>query len=192
MSGHSKWNNIKNRKGAMDAKKSKQFSLISRLIKAAVREGSSDDPSFNPNLRTLLDKARAANMPKDKVQRAIDRGMGRSVGAGAIKEIQYEGFAPNGIGLIIVALTDNTQRTSSSLREVLSKAGGSMGGPNSVMYAFSRNHQGEFEPTIPMPVTDEATIEKLETLLDTIRENEDVEEVYIQAVWNGKDVAELE
>jgi YebC/PmpR family DNA-binding regulatory protein len=183
MSGHSKWNNIKNRKGAADAKRSKIFSQIARLIKAAVKEGGSGDPSFNPTLRMILEKARAANMPKENIQRAIDRGLGRTASGAAIEEKAYEAYGPHGVGLIIVAFTENTTRTSANIRAVLTRAGGTLGGPNSVMYAFQRTPQGEYQSTMPMQLTDQAQIDQLETLIDTLRSDDDVEDVYVAAEW---------
>lgn len=183
MSGHSKWSNIKNRKGAQDAKKGKVFSLIAKQIRLAVKEGASDDPKSNPSLRLALDKARAANMPKENVQRAIDRGMGRSSG-GQLTEIIYEGFAPQGIGILVQAVTDNKQRTGGEVRHIFSKAGGSLGGPGSAMYLFSRSEDGqEYLPTMPIEITDPAQQEQLEELIDLLRSNEDVEDVYCAGTW---------
>lgn len=184
MAGHSKWNNIKNRKGAADAKRGKVFSQIGKLIKSAVKEGKSGDPKFNPQLRLLLDKARAANMPKENIDRAIDRGLGRGKG-GAINEIVYEGYAAGGVGLIIVGQTDNPQRTAAEIRNILSKAGGSLGGPGSVMFMFERRGE-EYHPTMPLPLEDEEQILQLEELLDSIRATDDVEDVYAAAVWEGQ------
>lgn len=185
MAGHSKWNNIKNRKGAADAKRGKTFSQIAKLIKSAVKEGKSGDPKFNPQLRLLLDKARAANMPNSNIERAIDRGLGRGKG-GAIQEIVYEGYAAGGVGVVIVGQTDNAQRTAAEVRNVLSKAGGSLGGPGSVMFMFERQGE-EYKPTIPMELTDEDQVAKIEELMENIRAIDDVEDVYTAAMWEGKD-----
>lgn len=178
MAGHSKWANIKNRKGAQDAKKGKIFSQMSKNIKIAVKEGKSGDVNTNAALRLAIDKARAANMPKENIQRAIDRGLGKSATGAAIQEVIYEGYGPQGVGLVIVALTDNTQRTSSSIKNLVSKAGGSLGGPGSVMYMFERNQDGDYVCTMPMAVDDEAVVKKIEDLMDKLREDEDVEDVY--------------
>src|SRR5260221_2417488 len=136
MSGHSKWNNIKNKKGAADIQKGKLFSQLSKQIRVTVREGKSGDPRFNPSLRLVLDKARAANMPKENIERAIDRGLGKGKG-GDIREVVYEGYAPGGAGLLVVAHTDNNQRTAGEIRFLFSKAGGSLAGPGAAMYLFS-------------------------------------------------------
>jgi YebC/PmpR family DNA-binding regulatory protein len=185
MAGHSKWNNIKNRKGAADIKRGKLFSQISKEIRVAVKEGKSGDPNANPRLRLQVDKARAANMPKENIQRAIDRGLGKGKG-GAIQEIVYEGFGPNGVGLLIIGMTDNTQRTSSELRTIMYKAGGSLGGPGSAMYLFTRQGD-EYTPAIPMDITDPDIQEKLQNLIDMLRENDDVEDVFCAGVWEGKE-----
>lgn len=177
MSGHSKWNNIKNRKGAQDKAKSKTFSQLSRLIRAAAKQGNSGDPKSNPSLRLVLDKARMANMPNVKVQKAIDVALGKGTG-NQIQEIVYEGFGPGGVGMMIVALTDNLNRSSSEIRFALSKAGGSLGSPGSARYMFERNQEGEFIPTMKIPVSEE-DLTKLMELADTLRENEDVEDVFL-------------
>ncbi len=180
MSGHSKWNNIKNKKAAVDKVKGSVFCKLSRNIRAAVREGGSGDSNSNASLRLWLDKARAANMPKANVQRAIDAGLGKGAN-GAIKEIVYEGFGPQGIGMMIVALTDNGNRTTSEIRNILSKSGGSLGSPNSVKYMFARNGAGEYECTIPLPLQDEKHREKMKQLIEQLLEQEDVEDVYCAA-----------
>lgn len=187
MAGHSKWANIKNRKGAQDAKKGKVFSQLSKLIKAAVKEGGSGDPNSNPGLRVILDKARAANMPKDNIQRAIDRGTGKTASGVSLQEKAYEAFGPQGVGLVILAMTDNDQRTSSNVRSLLTRAGGSLGGPNSVMYMFQRDQNGDFQPTMPMNLEDEHLISQIETLVENLRADDDVEDVYVGATWEGKD-----
>lgn len=177
MSGHSKWNNIKNRKGAQDTLKSKVFSQLSRLIRVAAKQGGSGDPKSNSALRLILDKARVANMPKDKVQKAIDVALGKGNGS-QIQEIVYEGFGPGGIGMMIVSFTDNVNRSSAEIRFVLGKAGGSLGSPGSVRYMFTRDHEGEFVATMKLPVSEEDSA-KLAELADNLRELEDVEDVFM-------------
>ena len=177
MSGHSKWNNIKNRKGAQDAAKSKTFSQLSRLIRVAAKEGNSGDPKSNSALRLVLDKARMANMPNARIQKAIDVALGKGNNS-QIQEIVYEGFGPGGVGMMIVALTDNLNRSSAEIRFILSKAGGSLGSPGSVRYMFSINKEGEFVPTMTFPVSSEDR-SKLIELADNLRENEDIEDVFV-------------
>ena len=176
MSGHSKWNNIKNRKAAVDAVKGKVFSQISRQIRAAVKQGGSGDPNNNAALRLILDKARMANMPKDNVKRAIDVALGKG-SAGQIREIVYEGFAPGGVALMIIALTNNVNRTAGEIRNALSKRGGSLGAPGSAAYMFERKNEAEFAPTMKLTL-DDAQMTAVQETVDELRELEDVEDVF--------------
>ncbi|MBP9820003.1 YebC/PmpR family DNA-binding transcriptional regulator [Candidatus Woesebacteria bacterium] len=178
MAGHSKWNNIKNRKGAVDKKRAKIFGQFAKQIRVAVKEGQSGDPKSNAGLRLILEKARAANMPKENIERAIERGMGKTATGASIQEIVYEGFGPGGVGLLIVAHTDNANRTSSELKFILSRGGGSLGSPGSAHYLFERDLQtGEYIPTMPFEL-DNDTLAQLSTLLETLEENEAVEQVF--------------
>lgn len=190
MSGHSKWNNIKNRKGAVDARKAKVFSQAAKNIRVAVKEGGSGDPRFNATLRLMLDKARAVNMPKDKIQRAIESGLGKRNGQ-SLHQILYEAFGPGGVAMLIPGITDNPQRTSAEIKFILSRNGGSLAGPGSAQYLFNR-HGEEFTPSMPMELTDEAAIEALEKLINELQENDDVEDVYVAAHWAGMETAETE
>lgn len=177
MAGHSKWNNIKNRKGAQDTKRAKIFGNISKLIRIAVKEGGSGDPKFNPGLRLMLDKARSANMPSANIDRAIQRGLGKSASGASIQEIIYEGFGPGGVAILAVALTDNPNRTSSEIKFAFSRNNGSLGGPGSAMYMFKRDNSGGYECTMPLDI-DESTANSLLNLVDALREIDDVEDVY--------------
>jgi YebC/PmpR family DNA-binding regulatory protein len=179
MSGHSKWNNIKNRKSAQDQKKSKDFFDVTKMIRIAVKMSHDGNPDTNPSLRLALEKARSVNMPKENVQRAIDRALGQGEYGQNIQEVIYEGYGPGGVGFLVVAGTDNTQRTSATVKFAFSRAGGSLGGPGSVMFMFSRDG-AEFVPTIPMPISAEQ-MEQVEALKDTLVEDDDVEEVYTNA-----------
>lgn len=179
MSGHSKWNNIKNKKGAADAKRGKVFSSISKLIRIAVREGNSGDPKFNPSLRTALEKARSANMPKGNIQKAIERGLGKTASGTIIQEIAYEGFGAGGVPMIIVAMSDNPNRTAAEVKFALSRNGGSLGSPGSAMYMFKRSQDGGYECTMPMEVDDKQTINSLRNMVEKLRESEDVEDIYM-------------
>lgn len=133
MSGHNKWSTIKRKKGAIDAKRSKIFSRIIKEINIAVKEGGTD-PNGNARLRLALNNARGANMPKDNIQRALSKAKDSS----ALNEVTYEGYAPNGIAVVIEALTDNPQRTVSNVRSLFSKRGGSLGTNGSVTFMFER------------------------------------------------------
>lgn len=189
MAGHSKWNNIKHRKGAMDAKRSKLFSQVSKMIKIAVKENGSADPGSNPGLRVALDKAKEANMPKDKIQKAIDRGLGKTASGVQMTEIVYEGFGPQGIGMMVVTVTDNKQRTSSEVRHAFTRAGGSLGSPNSVSYLFERDQAGEYQSSMPQDITDAVTISQVEGLVETLRSLDDVEDVYVAATWQSDETS---
>ncbi len=136
MAGHSKWANIQYRKSAQDAKRGKLFTRLIREITVAARlEGG--DPAANPRLRAAIDKALAANMPKDKIERAISRGTGDMEGV-AYEEVRYEGYGPQGVAVMVDCLTDNRNRTVAELRHVFSKWGGNLGTDGSVSYLFDK------------------------------------------------------
>ncbi|MCI1894139.1 MAG: YebC/PmpR family DNA-binding transcriptional regulator [Lactobacillus sp.] len=135
MSGHSKWHNIQGRKNAQDAKRGKIFQKISRELFMAAKQGGSD-PNNNPSLRLVMDKARAANMPKDNVKRALDKADGGD--ATRYDEVTYEGYGPAGIAILVEALTDNKNRTSSDVRVAITRHGGTMATAGAVSYMFDR------------------------------------------------------
>lgn len=135
MSGHNKWSTIKRKKGALDAKRSKIFSKIIKEITIAVREGGSD-PDGNPRLRLGIANAKGASMPKDTIQRAINKGADKD--AAALTETTYEGKGPHGIAIFVECMTDNTQRTVSNIRSYFSKHGGELGKNGSLNYLFDR------------------------------------------------------
>ncbi|KFI23999.1 YebC/PmpR family DNA-binding transcriptional regulator [Nitrosococcus oceani] len=136
MAGHSKWANIQYRKGAQDAKRGKLFTRLIREITVAARlEGG--DPATSPRLRTAIDKAFAANMPKDNIERAIKRGTGDLEGV-AYEEVRYEGYGPYGVAVMVDCMTDNRNRTVAEVRHVFSKWGGNLGTDGSVAYLFSK------------------------------------------------------
>jgi YebC/PmpR family DNA-binding regulatory protein len=135
MAGHSKFKNIMHRKGAQDKKRSAMFSKLSREITVAAKMGT-PDPDMNPRLRAAVLAAKAQSMPKDNIQRAIDKS---SAGEGEnYEEIRYEGFGPGGVSLIVEALTDNRNRTATNVRTIFSKNGGNLGASGSVSHGFSR------------------------------------------------------
>ncbi len=142
MSGHSKWSTIKRQKGATDAKRGAVFTKLGNTIAISVREGGSGDPESNFKLRLAIEKARAANMPKENITRSIDRGLGKG-GEAALESALYEGFGPAGAAVLVEAITDNRARTGSELRNIFEKVGGSLGGPGAVSYMFTR--VGEIE-----------------------------------------------
>ena len=136
MSGHSKWHNIQGRKNAQDAKRGKVFQKLSREIYMAAKAGG-PDPSMNPALRLVVDKAKAANMPNDNVERAIKKATS-AVDETNYDEITYEGYGPGGVGILVQALTDNRNRTATNVRVAFTRNGGSLGETGSVSYLFDR------------------------------------------------------
>lgn len=137
MAGHSKWSSIKHKKAATDAKRGKLFTKLARGITIAARDGGGD-PESNPALALAVQKARDASMPKDNIQRAIDRGTGEGSDAEAIEHVVYEGYGPGGAAILVDALTDNRNRTGAEVRHAFEKAGGSLGEPGSVAWQFEK------------------------------------------------------
>ena len=144
MAGHSKWANIKHRKAAADAKKGKVFTRLIKEITVAAKQGGGD-PNTNPKLRLMLDKARDANMTKDSVTRAIQRGTGELEGV-AYEEARYEGYGPGGAAVMVDCLTDNRTRTIAEVRHAFTKAGGNIGADGSVAFQFKHCGQFVFAP----------------------------------------------
>lgn len=142
MAGHSKWANIKHRKAAQDAKRGKLWSKLIREVTVAARVGGAAD---NPRLRTAVDAAIAANMPKDTIERAVQRGAGGHEG-GDLEEITYEGYAPGGVAVLVEAMTDNRNRTAAEVRHAFSKHGGNLGTDGSVAYLFEHKGIVAFAP----------------------------------------------
>ena len=135
MAGHSKFKNIMHRKGAQDKKRSAQFSKLSREITVAAKMGT-PDPDMNPRLRLAVNNAKAASMPKDNIQRAIDKAA--AAGGEDYEEVRYEGYGPGGVALIVEALTDNRNRTATNVRTAFSKNGGTLGATGAVSHGFER------------------------------------------------------
>jgi len=163
MAGHSHSANVKHRKNAVDAKKAKIFSKLARHIISAARQGGAD-PETNLKLKYAVEKARAANMPKDNIERAIKRGTGDKDGS-AFEELIYEGYAPGGVALLVCCLTDNRNRTAPDVKNIFEKAAGSMGGSGSVAFLFDfrsiyvvetgeRNEEGMMELVLEAGVED--------------------------------------
>ena len=137
MSGHSKWSSIKHKKGAADAKRGKLFSKLTRAIIVAAKEGG-PDPAGNLALQNAVEKAKAASMPKDNIDRAIAKGSGADADADAFETIVYEGYGPEGVAVIVEALTDNRNRTAADVRHMFSKHGGNLGATGAVAWQFDR------------------------------------------------------
>ncbi len=168
MAGHSKWANIKHRKAAADAKKGKVFTRLIKEITVAARLGGGD-PDSNPRLRLCLDKAREANMTKDSVTRAVQRGTGELEGV-AYEEVRYEGYGAGGAAVLVDCLTDNRTRTVAEVRHAFTKAGGNMGADGSVAYLFKHCGQFVFAPGASEDKVMEAA---LEAGADDVVTNED-------------------
>src|SRR3954465_11256905 len=136
MSGHSHWATIKHKKGAIDAKRGKLFSKLSRAIIIAARNGGGD-PEMNLKLRYAIDKARSVSMPKDNIERAVKRGTGDMEGM-TFEEITYEGYGPGGVAVLVDVLTDNRNRTSGEIRKIFERGGGKMGSSGKFAFLFER------------------------------------------------------
>jgi len=139
MSGHSKWATIKRHKAAIDAKRGKIFSVMSKELTIAARDGGGD-PEFNPRLRTIMMKAKQANMPADNVDRAIKKGTGELPGV-TYEELTYEGYGPGGVGIIVEVTTDNKNRSASEVRSTFTKHGGNLAGAGALAFNFQRKGQ---------------------------------------------------
>ena len=171
MSGHNKWANIKHRKAAQDAKKSQVFTKLIREIIVAAREGGGD-PNTNPRLRTVLEKAREANMSRETIERSIKKGTGE-LEVERYEEITYEAYAPGGVALYILALTDNKNRTAQELRHILSKNGGTLAESGSVAWLLERKGVIEI-PAEKIPDMDEFMLLAIDAGAEDIEEGDPV------------------
>lgn len=168
MAGHSKWSNIKHRKAAQDARRGKVFTKIIRELTVAARQGGGN-PEDNPRLRAVVDKALTANMKKDTIERAIERGAGGG-DDGNFDELTYEGYGPGGVAVLVEAMTDNRNRTVADVRHAFSKTGGNLGTDGSVAYLFSKKSVIVFAPGVDEERLMEAG---LEAGADDIAEQDD-------------------
>ena len=157
MSGHSKWATIKHQKGAKDKARGKLFAKLIRQVEVAAREGGGD-PDMNPTLRTMWNKARDASVPIDTIERAVKRGTGELEGV-RYEQVNYEGYAPNGVAVYVETLTDNRNRTGADIRSIFTKNGGSMAEPGAVSWQFERKGT----VVLPKKVTED---ELMEVVLD--------------------------
>jgi len=174
MSGHNKWSKIKHKKAITDKAKGQNFTKIAKMIKIAARKGI--DPQTNSELRLALEKAKEVNMPKDNIQRILDKA-DKNDG----QEILYEAFANDGVGLLIKAYTDNVNRTVAELRHALTKNGGSLGNPGTVMWMFEEIlYLNDYKAKIPTELNQESG-EKLESLLEILEELDDIEQIWHNA-----------
>jgi len=174
MSGHSKWANIKRQKSINDAKRSKIFSKLSRVITIAARTGGGD-PASNPSLRLAVEKAKEARMPKENVDKAIRKGAGTDTGGSDYHEAVYEGYGPNGEAFYIKAITDNKNRTVAEIRNIFGKYGGSLGGAGSTAYIFIPDPEN---PIFEIEVLGEGQKDILIKLLEDLDEHDDIQDIY--------------
>jgi len=179
MSGHSKWSKIKRKKGASDAKRSKVFSRIIKEIVVAVKEGGSGDPDFNPRLRLAVSNAKGANMPKDNVIRAIKKAL--ESGSTALYQPTYEGYAPGGIAVFVECMTDNINRTVSSVRATFNKRGGNMATNGSVDFLFER--KGQFTLSTEDKDPEELELELIDGGAEDIEIDEETNEMFVTVAF---------
>jgi YebC/PmpR family DNA-binding regulatory protein len=175
MSGHSKWHNIQGRKNAQDAKRGKIFQKLSRELYMAAKSGG-PDPSGNPSLRMVMDKARANNMPKSNIERAIKKAEGNS--DEHYDEITYEGYAPGGIAVFVEALTDNKNRTASAVRVAFTRNGGSMGATGSVAYMFDRKGYIAIDRSTTDADEDQVLLDVMNAGGDDLETSDEAYEIY--------------
>lgn len=179
MSGHSKWSTIKRQKGAADIKRGQSFTKVANAITIAVRQGGSGDPGSNPRLRSALEEAKALNMPKDNIQRAIDRGLG--VGKEALEEITFEGFGPGKVAFLVEAVTDNRLRTLQEIKNLFERSGGSLAGQGAVAYMFEK--KGEIKVS---KVSEEDILTLIDLGAEDIEEDMQKYLVYTEATKVGE------
>lgn len=179
MSGHSKWSKVKHQKATTDVVKAAAFTRASRAISLAVREGGGvADPTMNFRLRLAIEKAKAVNMPKDNIERAIAKAKGE--GGAAIEQIMYEGYGPHGVAFIVETATDNRQRTVAAVKNIFDRHGGSMGGMGAVSYLFKRVGI-VVVPRTPDLTADRMVEQALEAGADDVIERDDVFEIFTPA-----------
>jgi len=175
MAGHNKWSKIKHKKAASDAQKSAVFGKLARSITVESKKVGGDTSA--PSLRAVIEKARMANMPKDNIERAVQKGTGAD--ASSLEEVLYEAYGPGGSALLIEGVTDNRNRTGAEIKHLLSKHGADLATPGSAIWAFEKTDEG-YDPktTVSLSETDG---EKIGSLIDTLEEHDDVQNVYTTA-----------
>ena len=174
MAGHSKWKQIKHKKAAADAKRGALFGKMARAITNAVKAAGGDE--YSPGAQAILERARSVDMPKDNIERAIEKGKG--VGVGSLETLLFELYAPGGVACLIVATTDSRNRTVQELKHLLSEYDCSIGVAGSAVWAFEKQIDGTYTPLAPQNVTGESA-EALESLLEDLYERDDVDSVYV-------------
>ncbi|MDO8548319.1 MAG: YebC/PmpR family DNA-binding transcriptional regulator [bacterium] len=176
MAGHSKWAKLKHVKGKTDAQKAKTFSKLVRFITVEAKKAKGDRNAAG--VRTAIEKARAANMPADNIERALDKASGQGA---ELEQVTYEAYGPGGCALIIEGYTDSRNRTSQELKHLLGQHGGTLANPGAAMWAFSKNAEGKLEAVSPIELSYEDA-QKMAELSDALEEHDDVNEVYTNAV----------
>lgn len=190
MAGHSKWANIKRRKGAQDKKRAKEFTRTIKEIYVTIKEGGSGDPEANPALRNAIANAKGVNMPKDTIERAIKKANGAD--ADTYEEVSFEGYGPNGIAFFVECTTNNTNRTVASIRSVFSKNGGSLGVNGSVEFMFDRKSVFTTKAeSLSMPM-DELELELIDFGAETFEVEEGILSIYSNFSDFGRMSAALE
>jgi YebC/PmpR family DNA-binding regulatory protein len=175
MAGHSKWAKLKHTKGKTDAQKAKLFSKLVRFITIEAKKAKGDKNA--PGVRAAVEKAKAANMPADNIERAISKASGDGV---EMEAVVYEAYGPGGTALVIEGYTDNKNRTVQEIKHILSLNNGNFAQTGAAMWAFAKNAEGILEATMPVEVTEEDG-EKLSQLVDALEDQDDVNEVYTNA-----------
>ena len=175
MSGHSKWNNIKNKKGKADAQRGKIFTKLGREILIAVKEGG-PDPASNSKLRDVVAKCKANNMPNDNIERSIKKAAGDG-NAANYEDVVYEGYGPNGVALIIESMTDNRNRTAGEVRHILDKFGGNLGATGSVSWMFDKKGVIVIEKTSTNLTEDDLMMEAIEAGAENFEADEEFYEI---------------
>ena len=175
MSGHNKWSKIKHKKAATDAERSRIFSKHARLIAIASRAAGGDVTS--PGLAVAITRAKQDAMPKDNIERAVTKGLGSD--SAGLTSVLFECYGPGGVALLIVAVTDNNNRTNQEIKHALSKAGYQLGAPGSAAWAFTKTDEG-YTPTTPQTI-DDSTSKALTELILTLHELPDVTDIYTTA-----------
>lgn len=173
MAGHSKWAKLKHTKGKTDAQKAKLFSKMVKIIGVELKKAKGDKTAAG--VRNAVDRALAANMPKDNIERALAKSDGRE-----LEQVVYEAYGPGGCALVIEGYTDSRNRTSQELKHLLSLHGGSLATPGAAMWAFQKTAEGKLEPLSPVELSDEDA-QKMAQLSDALEEHDDISEVYTSA-----------
>jgi YebC/PmpR family DNA-binding regulatory protein len=177
MAGHSKWSQIKRAKGVTDAARSQVFSKFARLI--TIESKKAGGSVADPGLAAVIARAKAANMPKDNIERAVAKGLSKE--AGDLEQVAYEFYGPGGTAVIASALTDNRNRTTQEIKHLLTKNGIELGTPGSAQWAFTKTPAGRFNPNEPLMDMSEADEEMLGKILELLDAHDDVQEVFTNA-----------